>query len=118
GVFGTVDGGETWQPMNDGLPNMVSTGSQDQNAMFCIHKMQLDPTTPGRLYMQFHAHTFTEDGVRSSGVFRSNDAGGHWEAIDKGLEDRFGFPLGVSGKGELFVIPLHGDGDRTFSNGT
>lgn len=117
GVFGTVDGGETWAPMNEGLPKMDSTGSPDENAMFCIHKMQLDPNQPGKLYMQFHAYKMPGDDQRTSGVFVSEDGAQNWRAIDNGLADRFGFPLGVSKKGELFIIPLHGDEDRTFTNG-
>ena len=117
GVFGTSDGGETWQPMNKGIPPMVQTGSPDEDAAYCIHKMQLDPTTPNRLLMQFHAHSMTPDGKPSSGVLASDDGAQTWRAIDGGLECKFGFPLGVSAKGEVFVVPLKGDFDRTFAGG-
>ncbi len=116
GVFGTTDGGETWTAMNAGLPPMGSTGSPDEDAMFCIHRVVRDHDRD-RLFMQFHAHTMTEDGERTSGVFRSDDAGGSWRAIDQGLPLRFGFPIALSGNGELFILPLLGDGNRVFDAG-
>ena len=117
GVFRTDDGGDSWQPMNAGLPPMGSTGSPDEDAAFCVHKIKLDPTVPGRLLMQFHAHTMTPDQTRSSGVFVCEPGETEWKAIDDGLADRFGFPLGISQKGEIFIVPLTGDHDRTFTDG-
>ncbi len=116
GVFGTTDGGETWEPMNEGLAPMVATGSPDERAMFCIHRIALDPSAPDRLYMQFHAHSMTPDGSHSPGVYRSDNGGGHWKPIDSALPDHFGFPLAISRKGEVFVIPLY-DESRTFPGG-
>lgn len=117
GVFRTADGGETWEVVNDGLPPMVSTGSPDEDALFCVHKIALDPEDSGRLYLQFHAHTMTPDGERSSGVFRSDDGAASWTAIDGDLTRRFGFPIVVSEKGELFVAPLVSDANRVFDEG-
>ena len=117
GVFKTEDAGESWHAMNDGLPKMTMTGSPDEDAMFCIHKMQLDPTEAGRIYMQFHAHTMTPDKSRSSGVFICEAGQTTWNAIDQGLSDRFGFPLGLTKTGRIVVAPLTGDEDRTFSGG-
>ena len=117
GVFGTTDGGRTWAAMNKGIAPMVTTGSPDENAMFCVHRMALDPTRPDRLFLQFHAHTMTPDKRRSPGIYRSDDAGGTWTPIDGQLPDHFGFPLAVSRKGEVFAIPLKGDEDRTFTGG-
>lgn len=117
GVFGTTDGGETWAPMNEGIPPMVATGSPDENAAFCVHKIVLDPSNPDRLFLQFHAHTFTPDGARSSGVFRSDDGAATWVAIDRDLPLKFGFPISVSRKGEVFVMPLLSDENRVFDRG-
>ena len=64
-VFGSTDGGESWEALNEGLPPMTMTGSPDEDAMFCIHKMVLDRSSSDRLFMQFHAHTMTSDGSRS-----------------------------------------------------
>lgn len=117
GVFGTTDGGETWEPMNEGIPPMVATGSPDERALFCIHKIVLDPSDSDRLFMQFHAHTFTPDKKRSSGVFRSDDGARSWQAIDADLPLKFGFPIALSRKGELFVMPLVSDESRLFEGG-
>jgi photosystem II stability/assembly factor-like uncharacterized protein len=117
GVFGTTDGGGTWEAWNEGLPPMTMTGSPDEDAMFCIHKIVLDETRRDRLFMQFHAHTMTPDGKGSSGVFRSDDAGRTWTAIDRELPHRFGFPMVLSPKGELFVAPLVSDENRVFDQG-
>lgn len=117
GVFGSTDGGESWEALNEGLPPMTMTGSPDEDAMFCIHKMVLDPSNSDRLFMQFHAHTMTSDGSRSSGVFRSDDAGARWRAIDAELPHKFGFPMALSQGGELFVIPLLSDENRLFDQG-
>ncbi len=116
GVFGTADGGKSWEPMNEGLAPMVMTGSPDENAMYCIHRIALDPTAPGRLYMQFHAHSMTPDKSPSPGVYRSDNGGRMWKPIDKQLPDHFGFPLAVTRKGEIFVVPLY-DEARTFPGG-
>ena len=117
GVFGSTDGGESWVALNEGLPPMSMTGSPDEDAMFCIHKMVLDRSNADRLFMQFHAHTMTSDGARSSGVFRSDDAGASWKAIDAELPHKFGFPMALSQDGHLFVIPLLSDENRLFDQG-
>ncbi len=117
GVFGTTDGGETWTALNRGLPPMMATGSPDEDAAYCIHKIVQDPADPARLFMQFHAHTMTPDGTRSSGVFRSDDGGGEWKAIDGEIPFKFGFPIAMSGKGELFVMPVESDMNRVFGEG-
>ena len=71
GVFRTTDGGQTWVPRNDGLPKMMETGSDDPNAVYCIHKMVLDPKDSNTLYMQFHG-----------GVLKSTDGADSWKKIE------------------------------------
>ena len=116
GVFGTTDGGKSWEAMNEGIAPMIMTGAEHEAAMYCIHRIALDPTSPDRLYMQFHAHNMTPDKSPSPGVYRSDNGGRHWKAIDKALPDHFGFPLAVTQKGEVMVIPLY-DESRTFRGG-
>lgn len=117
GVFRTTDGGETWDALNEGLPPMTMTGSPDEDAMYCIHKIVLDGSNADRLFMQFHAHTMTPDGKRSSGVFRSDDGATTWKPIDRDLPLKFGFPMALSRQGELFVMPLVSDENRIFDEG-
>ena len=103
--------------LNRGLPPMGSTGSPDPDAVYCIHKVAQDPADPARLFMQFHAHAMTPDGTRSSGVFRSDDGGGAWTPIDRDIPLKFGFPIAMSARGELFVMPLTSDVNRVFEDG-
>lgn len=116
GVFATADGGKTWEPMNAGLPAMVMTGSPDENAAYCVHKLVRDAPN-GRLFLQFHAHDFTPDRTPSSGVFRKADTDDAWEAIDEDIPQKFGFPMVLSERGELFVMPLAADQNRVFDHG-
>ena len=61
GVFISMDGGLTWQPMNNGLPSASVTA------------VVLDPSNPSTLY------------VGTSGVFKSTDGGETWAPSDNGI---------------------------------
>jgi len=85
GVYRTVDGGSSWSPANRG----IEAGFAPEGARFpeygqCVHKVAMHPDRPARLYAQNHG-----------GVYRSDDAGGRWEAIEAGLPSNFGFPIVV-----------------------
>jgi hypothetical protein len=73
GVLKSVDGGATFVPKNVGLPGIQSprTGS-----------VQVNPENPNVIYV----------GTQGAGIFRSNDGGETWNAINPGLSD-----LNVSG---------------------
>ena len=95
GVFGTADGGESWQPMNKGvradfLPERFPDFGQ------CPHKVLAHPSKPNVLFQQNHC-----------GVFRSNSAGESWDDITEGLPSRFGFVLGLHSQDPdtLYVMP-------------
>ena len=106
GVFRTDDAGATWRTCNRGLP-LVPTGLPVETEVSrCVHKMVLDPGKPGVLYQQFHG-----------GVFRSDDAGESWNPIAAGLPSNFGFPMAVTGQGDLFVVPLSSDEQRFVPGG-
>lgn len=105
GVFRTEDGGESWKTCNEGLPQVV-TGIQTQEVGRCVHKIVLDPSDPDTLYCQFHG-----------GVFKSTDAADSWQPIEEGLPSNFGFPMGISAKGDLFVVPLESDMQRHVKEG-
>jgi photosystem II stability/assembly factor-like uncharacterized protein len=105
GVFRTEDGGETWKVRNRGLPQ-VATGVRNQEVGRCVHKIVLDPNRPDTLYCQFHG-----------GVLKSTDAADTWEPIETGLPSNFGFPMGVTTGGDLFVIPLESDMTRHVKDG-
>ena len=105
GVFRSDDGGLSWVVRNGGLPQ-GPTGVRTEDVGRCVHKLVLDPKDPNTLYCQFHG-----------GVFKSTDAADSWEAIEAGLPGNFGFPMGVTSGGDLFVIPLESDMQRHVKNG-
>ncbi|HET7009299.1 MAG TPA: hypothetical protein VFI11_00865 [Anaerolineales bacterium] len=63
GVLKSVDGGVTWQAMNNGLPEGW------------VYTIVLDPTNPATVYA----------GTHSMGVFKSQDGGASWESKNKGM---------------------------------
>ena len=71
GLYKSVDGGETWQPINAGLPALM--GNTD---------VSVSPANPDRVYAMIEA--------TKGGVFRSDDAGAHWRRTnaDPGIRDR------------------------------
>jgi hypothetical protein len=105
GVFRTDDGGLSWKVCNNGLPQ-GPTGVRNQEVGRCVHKIVLDPKDPNTLYCQFHG-----------GVFKSTDAADSWQPIETGLPGNFGFPMGVTASGNLFVIPLESDMQRHVKDG-
>lgn len=106
GVFRSDDGGAAWKLCNNGLHNVAPDFIQDDEMGRCVHKMVLDPQRPGVLYMQFHG-----------GVFKSEDAAETWTRISSGLPHDFGFPMAVSQRGDLFVVPLVSDENRVVPDG-
>jgi photosystem II stability/assembly factor-like uncharacterized protein len=105
GAFRTDDAGASWKACNDGLP-VLATGVQTTEVGRCVHKLVLDPRDHDTLYCQFHG-----------GVFKSTDAADSWQPIESGLPSNFGFPMGVTANGDLFVIPLESDMQRHVKDG-
>ena len=93
GVFGTDDGGETWQPMNKGL---VSKEIPEPTADVghCVHRIAMHPSKPDTLFMQKHWD-----------VMRSDDGAASWREISGNLPTRLRVPCGRS-------RPRAGDGLR------
>ena len=63
----------------------------------CVHKIDLNPAKPDTLYLQNHG-----------GVYKSEDFGENWKAIDKGLPSDFGFAVAVNRTkpDTAYVFPL------------
>jgi photosystem II stability/assembly factor-like uncharacterized protein len=106
GVFRTEDGGETWQLCNEGLHNVAPQFIQDPDMGRCVHRLVGDPRRPGVLHLQYHG-----------GVFTSQNGGDTWTRISNGLPHDFGFPMGVTQRGDLFVVPLLSDENRVVPDG-
>jgi hypothetical protein len=102
GVYATVDGGETWEPRNRGIQASFLPDPEPEYGQ-CVHKIAADAEGPVRLYAQNHG-----------GVYRSDDAGGRWVAIDAGLPGNFGFPVLAHPRrrGVIWVLPLVADQHR------
>jgi hypothetical protein len=105
GCYQTSDGGETWEPRNQGVrAGFLPEGQQYPEFGQCVHKVTRHPARPERMYMQNHG-----------GVYRSDDHGGSWESIADGLPVDFGFPVVVHPHepDTVYVFPLNG-GDRRY----
>ncbi|MFV0461979.1 MAG: WD40/YVTN/BNR-like repeat-containing protein [Nostocoides sp.] len=114
GVFGTTDGGATWERRND-LANPDVTwdghpaGPRDGQVGWCVHNLVRAPGPgPGVLYQQNH-----------QGVWASQDGGLTWADATAGLPSRFGFPIHVHPRDPrtLWTLPLNGDTEGRFPPG-
>ncbi|MBM3941985.1 MAG: exo-alpha-sialidase [SAR202 cluster bacterium] len=95
GVFGTSDGGKSWQPLNKGVRADFQPDRYPEFGQ-CVHKLLVHPARPETLYQQNHC-----------GVYRSDDGGRQWHDISEGLPSRFGYVLGLHSQDPdtLYVVP-------------
>ncbi|WP_431784708.1 WD40/YVTN/BNR-like repeat-containing protein [Streptomyces chumphonensis] len=102
GVYRTEDGGESWTPSNAGVSAVFLPDPQPEFGQ-CVHKVARDAVHPDRLYLQNHW-----------GVYRSDDGGRRWSAIESGLPSTFGFPvLAHPHRADTaYLFPLNADSDR------
>jgi photosystem II stability/assembly factor-like uncharacterized protein len=101
GVFHTADGGETWEPRNQGTrADFLPEGQKYPEFGQCVHCLVMAPGMPDRLYQQNHC-----------GMYRSDDGGRNWRSIEAGLPSSFGFPATPhpSDPSTLYLVPLNGD---------
>ena len=78
-LFKTVDGAKTWQEVS-GL-RAHGTGRQWQPGAggLCLHTILTSPSRPGRITIA----------ISAAGAFRSDDDGGAWKAINRGLKSEY-----------------------------
>lgn len=102
GAFRTDDGGNTWQPINQGLR---SVGIPDPQAEVghCVHRIAMHPSRPQTLFMQKHWD-----------VMRTDDAGQSWHEVSGNLPSDFGFPIDVHAHEPetIYVVPIKSDGEH------
>ena len=77
GVFKSTDAGQTWNPVNTGLPSMSGTGSTlDVLALAAV------PGVAGTLYAALNDPTQADAPGR---VFKTTNGGASWSAADNGI---------------------------------
>jgi photosystem II stability/assembly factor-like uncharacterized protein len=106
GVFHTADGGETWEPRNQGTrADFLPEGQNYPEFGQCVHCLVRAPGEADRLYQQNHC-----------GMYRSEDGGRRWDSIEAGLPSSFGFPAAAHPRdaATLYLVPLNGDSAGRF----
>ena len=109
GVYQTRDGGESWEPRNQGIQAVfLPEGQQYPEFGQCVHKVTRHPSRPERLFLQNHG-----------GVYRSDNEGESWESIAEGLPADFGFPVVVHPHepDTVYLFPLNAGEGRYPTDG-
>jgi photosystem II stability/assembly factor-like uncharacterized protein len=82
GMFKSTDGGNTWQPLTKGLPEVVQAN------------IAIAPSNPNRIYAAVAT-------MRGTGIYRSDDAGENWTRITNDSR-----PAARIGGGDLPVVKV------------
>src|SRR6476659_1848013 len=100
GVYRTDDGGENWQPRNQGVrAQFLPEGQQYPEWGQCVHKIVSHPDNPQRMFLQNHW-----------GLYRSENGGDSWTDIANGVPSDFGFAMEVDpNNADVYIIPLESD---------
>jgi len=80
-LFQTTDGGLTWREL-PGLRRVKSHLWQPGAGGMGLHTILLDPSNPGRIFVA----------ISAAGVFRTDDAGETWRAVNQGLKSAYELP--------------------------
>ena len=70
GVWKTVNGGASWTPLGDMLPNLA------------VNSMVMDPRNPNVIYAGTGEGFFNSDAVRGAGIFKTTDGGATWTRLE------------------------------------
>jgi photosystem II stability/assembly factor-like uncharacterized protein len=98
GAWRSDDGGQTWQPKNEGV-RCMSPDKEFQGIGYCVHGLAQDPDDPDTLYRQDH-----------SGMYRTRDGGESWVRNEQGLPSWFGFPIAIDARGHnVYAFPMESD---------
>lgn len=102
GVFRTEDGGQTWQPANQGLRSEFMP-DPTADVGHCVHRIAMHPSRPEVLFMQKHWD-----------IMRSDNAGDSWHEVSGNLPTDFGFPIDVHAHEPetIYVVPIKSDSEH------
>jgi photosystem II stability/assembly factor-like uncharacterized protein len=102
GAFRTDNGGQTWQPINNGLR---SEGIPNPTAEVghCVHHVAMHRSKPNVLFMQKHWD-----------IMRSDDGGDSWKEVSGNLPTDFGFPIDIHAHEPetIYVVPIKSDSEH------
>ena len=110
GIYRSGDAGESFAPINAGLEaRFLPEGSRFPEAGQCVHKFDVSPSRPDRIWLQNHG-----------GVYRSDDGGTSWIEVGRSLPGDFGFPILAHPEDPdtAYIIPLRADAERWADGGT
>ena len=109
GVYRTDDGGESWQPRNNGVrAQFLPPDQQYPEWGQCVHKIVSHPSNPQRLFLQNHW-----------GLYKSDDGADSWVDIANGVPSDFGFAMEIDPNDaeSAFIIPVESDEFRCTPEG-
>jgi photosystem II stability/assembly factor-like uncharacterized protein len=102
GAFRTVDGGQSWKAINQGLKSEhLPDGTAEVG--HCVHRIALHRSTPDTCFMQKHWD-----------VLRTDNAGEQWVDIGGNLPTDFGFVIDVHAHEPetIYVVPIKSDSEH------
>jgi photosystem II stability/assembly factor-like uncharacterized protein len=102
GAFRTDDCGASWKPITKGLHSQYLP-DPDAEIGHCVHRIAMNPSRPGVLFMQKHWD-----------VMRSDNAGDSWTEISGNLPTDFGFVIDVHAHEPetIYVVPIKSDSEH------
>lgn len=80
GVFRSTDAGESWFPVNNGLP----PNDPEHGFLLNIHAMVMDPSDPDVLYAG-RLQTPSDTDNSPGNIYKTSDGGENWFRFDEGL---------------------------------
>jgi hypothetical protein len=93
GIWKTVNGGASWAPVNDFMPNLAVTS------------MVFHPTNPSIMYAGTGEGYFNADSIRGAGVFKSTNGGATWTQLASTANANFHYVLrlAISSDGRVLL---------------